>query len=86
MSTGTPLDSTASYGSLGTRRKESQTSCPASLSKFMNSWGITMRESDYSLDLLGTNIDTQLKAVNYLTFNVADEFEVIKAISQEVYL
>ena len=30
--------------------------------------GITMRQSDYGLDLLGTIVDTQLKAVNFLTF------------------
>ena len=44
----------------------------------MGSWGITMRQSDYGLDLLGTIIDTQLKAVNFLTFKVADALEVIK--------
>ena len=38
-----------------------------------------MRQSDYGLDLLGTIIDTQLKAVNFLTFKVADALEVIKA-------
>ena len=27
----------------------------------MGSWGITMRQSDYGLDLLGTIVDTQLK-------------------------
>ena len=30
----------------------------------MGSWGVTMRQSDYGLDLLGTIVDTQLKAVN----------------------
>ena len=44
----------------------------------MGSWGITMRQSDYGLDLLGTIVDTQLKAVNFLTFKVADALEVIK--------
>ena len=44
----------------------------------MGSWGITMRQSDYGLDLLGTIVDTQLKAANFLTFNVADALEVIK--------
>ena len=38
----------------------------------MGSWGITMRQSDYSLDLLGTIVDTQLKAVNFLTFTLRD--------------
>ena len=45
----------------------------------MGSWGVTMRQSDYGLDLLGTIVDTQLKAVNSLTFKVADALEVIKA-------
>ena len=45
----------------------------------MGSWGITMRQSDYGLDLLGTIVDTQLKAVNFLTFKVTDALEVIKA-------
>ena len=44
----------------------------------MGSWGITMKQSDYGLDLLGTIVDTQLKAVNFLTFKVADALEVIK--------
>ena len=34
----------------------------------MGSWGITMRQSDYGLDLLGTIVDAQLKAVNFLAF------------------
>ena len=34
----------------------------------MGSWGITMRQSDYGLELLGTIVDAQLKAVNFLTF------------------
>ena len=46
----------------------------------MGSWGITMRQSDYGLDLLGTIVDTQLKAVNFLTFHVADALELIKAV------
>ena len=45
----------------------------------MGSWGITMRESDYGLDLLDTIVTTQLKAVDFSTFNVADALEVIKA-------
>ena len=45
----------------------------------MGSWGVTMRQSDYGLDLLGTTIDTQLKAVNFLIFKVADVLEVLKA-------
>lgn len=45
----------------------------------MGSWGITMRESDYGLGLLDTIVTTQLKAVDFSTFNVADALEVIKA-------
>ena len=45
----------------------------------MGSWGITMRESDYGLDLLGTIVGTQLKAADFSTFIVADALEVIKA-------
>ena len=44
----------------------------------MGSWGITMRESDYGLDLLGTIVDTQLKTVDFSSFSVADALEVIK--------
>ena len=50
----------------------------------MGSWGITMRQSDYGSDLLGTIVDTQLKAVNFLTFKVADALEVIKADTEDV--
>ena len=53
----------------------------------MGSWGITMRESDYGLDLLGTIVNTQLKAVDFSTFTVADALEVIKAdIMEEIRL
>ena len=45
----------------------------------MGSWGITMRQSDYGLDLLETIEGAQLKAVNFSTFSVADALEVIKA-------
>ena len=44
----------------------------------MGSWGITMRQSDYGLDLLGTIIDTQLKEADFAAFDVADALEVIK--------
>ena len=46
----------------------------------MGSWGITMRQSDYGLDLLGTIVDTRLKTVNFLNFHVADALELIKAV------
>ena len=45
----------------------------------MGSWGITMRQSDYGLDLLGTIVDTKLKEADFATFNVTDALEVIKA-------
>ena len=45
----------------------------------MGSWGITMRESDCGLDLLGTIVGTHLKAADFSSFNVADALEVIKA-------
>ena len=44
----------------------------------MGSWGITMRESDYGLDLLATIVATQLKVADFSTFNVTDALEVIK--------
>ena len=45
----------------------------------MGSWGITERQSDYGLDLLGTIVATQLKQADFATFNVAEALEVIKA-------
>ena len=45
----------------------------------MGFWGITMRESDYGLDLLGAIVNGQLKALDFSTFKVADALEVIKA-------
>ena len=45
----------------------------------MGAWGITMRQSDYGLDLLDTIVGKQLRSVDFSTFNVADALEVIKA-------
>jgi len=45
----------------------------------MGSWGITERQSDYGLDLLGTIVDTQLKQAGFTTFNVADALDVVTA-------
>ena len=45
----------------------------------MGSWGITMRQSDYGLDLLGTIVNTQLKAADFNIFNVTDALEALKA-------
>ncbi|MCH5352188.1 MAG: hypothetical protein J1E06_01825 [Acutalibacter sp.] len=36
----------------------------------MGSWGVTIRESDYGLDLLGTIVSTQLKDANYAIMEV----------------
>ena len=53
----------------------------------MGSWGITMRQSDYGLDLLGAIVNRQLKALDFSTFTVADTLEVIKAdIMEEIRL
>ena len=46
----------------------------------MGSWGVTMRQSDYGLDLLGTIVNTRLKTVDFLSFHVADALELIKAV------
>ena len=46
----------------------------------MGSWGITMRQSDYGLDLLGTIVDTRLKTADFLSFHVADALELIKTV------
>ena len=43
----------------------------------MGFWGITMRQSDYGLDLLETIADIQPKAANFSIFNVVDTLEVI---------
>lgn len=45
----------------------------------MGFWGITERESNCGLNLLGTIVATKVKAADFATFNVADAFEVIKA-------
>ena len=50
----------------------------------MGSWGITERESDYGLDLLATIAATQLKAVDFAVFNVAEAMDVITAHIMEV--
>lgn len=35
-------------------------------------WGITERQNDYGLDLLGTIVDTQLKQAAFAAFNMAE--------------
>ena len=46
----------------------------------MGTWGITMRQSDYGLELLGTIVDARLKTVDFLSFHVADALELIKEV------
>lgn len=45
----------------------------------MGSWDITMRESDYGLDLLGAIVRTEQKVPDFSTFNIMDALEVINA-------
>ena len=45
----------------------------------MGFWGITIRQSDYGLDLLGVIVGTQLKAADFSSFSMASALEVIKA-------
>ena len=49
----------------------------------MGTWGITMKQSDYGLDLLGTIVDARLKMVDFLSFHVADAFELIRSLSKK---
>ena len=53
----------------------------------MGSWGITMRQSNYGLDLLRTIVNTKLKEAAFATFNVTDALKSIKAdIIEEIRL
>ncbi len=45
----------------------------------MESWGITMRQSDYGLELLETITEVQLKRTNFAVFNVSEALELVKA-------
>ena len=45
----------------------------------MGSWGITERESNYGLDLLGTIVATQLKSAGFTTFTADIMQEIRKA-------
>jgi len=45
----------------------------------MGAWGITMRQSDYGLDLPGNIVDTKPKEAVFATFNMADALKVINA-------
>lgn len=44
----------------------------------MGAWGITMRQSDYGLDLLGTIVDAQLKQADFSAFNVTQAIELLR--------
>ena len=44
----------------------------------MGSWGITMRQSDCGLDLLGIIVEEHLKKVDFATFNVRDALAVLR--------
>ena len=44
----------------------------------MGSWGITMRQSDYGLDLLGTIVVTKLKEADFAAFNVTDASKLLR--------
>ena len=45
----------------------------------MGCWGITMRQSDYGLDLLETITEVQLKRRNFTVFDVSEALELVKA-------
>ena len=42
----------------------------------MGAWGITTRESDYGLDLLGTVVKVQLKQMDFSVFHVTEAIEL----------
>lgn len=44
----------------------------------MGAWGITMRESDYGLDLLGTVVKAQLKQTDFSVFHVTEAIELLR--------
>ena len=44
----------------------------------MGAWGITMRQSDYGLDLLRAIVEAQLKKVDFAAFNVTDAIELLR--------
>ena len=44
----------------------------------MGAWGIRERQSDYGLDLLGTIVGTQLKAVDFAIFNTSEAIELLR--------
>ena len=44
----------------------------------MGAWGITMRESDYGLDLLSVIVEEQLKPVQFAYFDAAKAIELLR--------
>ena len=44
----------------------------------MGSWGITMRESDYGLDLLNVIIEEQLKPIQFAYFDTGKAIGVLR--------
>ena len=44
----------------------------------MGAWDITMRESDYKLDLLGTVAKAQLKQMDFSAFHVTEAIELLQ--------
>lgn len=51
----------------------------------MGSWGVTERESDYGLDLLGMVVDQKLKEIDFEYFNLPEIKEFLKqAILDEI--
>ena len=45
----------------------------------MGTWGITMRQSDYGLDMLNSIMEQQLQKTDFKRFNVPEAIELLKA-------
>ena len=45
----------------------------------MGTWGITMRQSDYGLDMLNSIMEQQLQKTDFKSFNVPEAIELLKA-------
>lgn len=45
----------------------------------MGTWGITMRQSDYGLDMLNSIMEQQLQKTDFKCFNVPESIEILKA-------
>ena len=44
----------------------------------MGAWGITMRESDYGLDLLSAIVEEQLKPIQFAYFDAANAIALLR--------